>query len=369
MLAVLKEAGVVDAGGKGWMTILTGAYNSLTGVEIEEEKSLEEQELEFQAVVEHRHMDVNDIKFSYCTEFMVNGDVKEADVDRFRNFLSLKGDSLMVVEGDGLIKVHVHTNNPGLALEKALELGALSDIKIDNMKFQYEQIEKNKEAAKKASKKYSFVSVSAGDGIGQIFKELGVDSLVEGGQTMNPSTEDISKAINNSPGENVFVLPNNGNIILAAEQSKELSEKNVIVLPTKTIPQGISALFEFDESLSVEENEVNMRGAISEVKTGQVTYSVRDSEISGKKIKKDDFMGLREGDIVVAGEDKAKVIDELIDSMVDDDSSLISVLFGKDIPEEEAKELEDNLSNKYDDLDIEVVYGGQPIYYYIISVE
>lgn len=367
MLPVLKEAGVVDAGGKGLMTILIGGYNSLIGLENPVEDDLEEQEEKYQELVEHRHLDTENIKYSYCTEFMIQGDASDLDIERLRNFLSGQGDSLMVVNGEGLVKVHVHTNNPGRALEKALEIGILNDIKIDNMKLQYEKVkEKRRE---KPSKKYAFVAVSTGAGIGEIFKGMNVDRLVEGGQTMNPSTEDIVKAIEETNGENVFVLPNNGNIILAAEQSKELTDRNVIVIPTKTIPQGITSMFNFDESASVEENEENLREAIGEVKTGQLTYAVRDSEIKGNKIEEGDLIGLLEGDIIVNGKDREKVLEELMDSMVDEDSSLITLLYGEDVEDDKAREIEERLEELYSDMDIEVLYGGQPIYYYIISVE
>ena len=367
MLLVLKEAGVVDAGGKGLMTILIGGYNSLIGLENPVEDDLEEQEEKYQELVEHRHLDTENIKYSYCTEFMIQGDASDLDIERLRNFLSGQGDSLMVVNGEGLVKVHVHTNNPGRALEKALEIGILNDIKIDNMKLQYEKVKERRR--EKPSKKYAFVAVSTGAGIGEIFKDMNVDRLVEGGQTMNPSTEDIVKAIEETNGENVFVLPNNGNIILAAEQSKELTDRNVIVIPTKTIPQGITSMFNFDESASVEENEENLREAIGEVKTGQLTYAVRDSEIKGNKIEEGDLIGLLEGDIIVNGKDREKVLEELMDSMVDEDSSLITLLYGEDVEDDKAREIEERLEELYSDMDIEVLYGGQPIYYYIISVE
>ncbi len=368
ILPVLKEAGVVDAGGKGLMTILTGGYNSLMGIDIEIEE-YEDQEVKYQEIVEHKHLDTENIKYSYCTEFMVNANVSDLDVERFRAFLALQGDSLMVVKGDDLVKVHVHTNNPGKALEKALELGYLSDIKIDNMKVQYETRKAETESRKTVNKKYAFVAISTGSGIKDIFKDMNVDEVVEGGQTMNPSTEDIVKAIEKTQGENVFILPNNSNIILAAEQSKDLTDRNVIVIPTKTIPQGISALFNFDEAMGVEENEIALKEAIKEVKTGSITYAVRDSEMNGINIEKDDTIGLLEGDIVVNGKDRDKVLQELMDSMVDEDSSLITVLYGEEINKEDVDKLEDELVELYPDMDIEVQYGGQPIYYYIISVE
>ncbi len=364
MLPVLKEAGVVDAGGKGLMTIVTGIYNSLSGIEIVIIENNEEEQ--YKDVVEHKFLDTEDIKFSYCTEFMVNCDMSDLELEQFRNYLANLGDSLMAVKGEGLTKVHVHTNNPGKAIEKALTYGYLSDLKIDNMKLQYEKV---KEEKKKVDKKYSFVAVSTGEGIDKIFEDMNVDQIVTGGQTMNPSTEDIVKAIEKTSGENVFILPNNSNIILAAEQSKNLCDRNIIVLPTKTIPQGITAIFSFDEGASPEENESQMLEAIGDVKSGQLTYAVRDSEVNGTKIEKDDFIGLLENKIVVSGSTKEIAIDELIEKMVDEDSSLITIIYGEEISEDEVSQLEDKLVERYPDLDIEVLHGGQPIYYYIISVE
>ncbi len=372
MLPVLKEAGVVDAGGKGLMAVLMGAYNILTGLEEELEDSLVDQEQKFQEIIQHKdmdHLDAEDIEFGYCTEFIISGELEDLEIELFRNTLSNQGDSLMVVQSEDIVKVHVHTNNPGIALEEALKMGTLRDIKIDNMRLQYETVEKDKKEMDKTKKKYSFVSISAGEGIGEIFKGMNVDVLVEGGQTMNPSTEDIAKAIDNTNGENIFILPNNSNIILAAEQARDLSDKNVIVIPTRTIPEGISALFDFDESASVSENEEAMLEAISYVQTGQITYSVRDTEINGKKIFKDDIIGLTDGKITNNGKDIRIVSEELLESMIKEDSSLITILYGKDMEEEEAIKLEEKLILKYEDIDIEMIYGGQPIYYYIFAVE
>lgn len=365
MLPVLKQAGVVDAGGKGLIYVLTGAYNALAGIENIEIKP-EVKNIEKQDRTHHEHIDTDDIKYGYCTEFIINTNYK--DIETFREELSVQGDSLLVVGGEGLIKVHVHTNNPGTVLQKALSLGELNDIKIDNMRYQHEEILLKSELSK-PKKPYSFVAISIGEGIDEVFKGLNVDTLVSGGQTMNPSTEDILKAIENTTGENVFILPNNSNIILTAEQTKELSDRNVVVIPSKTIPQGIAALLAFDESKSLEENTDTMKEAITYIKTGQVTYSVRDTEFNNTKIQKDDIIGIAEGDIVASGKEINEVSIKLLENMVDEDTSLITILYGSDLSEEMAEDLEKHLSDLYDDLDIELICGGQPIYYYIFSVE
>lgn len=373
MLPVLKQAGVVDAGGKGFIYVLIGGYNVLAGIDDTYIKAKQE-EVEYKEIVDHKHLEMDDIKYGYCTEFMIDTDF--SDLDSFRGQLAIQGDSLMVVGGEGLIKVHIHTNNPGLALEKAILLGELKDIKIDNMRYQHKEVllkveleKKEKTKREKQSKKYSFIAISIGEGIDNVFKGLNVDVLVSGGQTMNPSTEDILNAIEDANGEYVFILPNNGNIILAAEQAKELSNRNIIVIPTKTIPQGISALLAFDDQQSSEENLKVMMEAISNVKTGEVTYSVRDTEFNNTKIKKDDIIGISEGDIISNGDDINEVATRLIEKMIDEDTSLITILYGIDLDEDKAYELENYLSDKYDDMDIEVVYGGQPLYYYVFSLE
>lgn len=366
-LPVLKQAGVVDAGGKGLLYVLLGAYYALSGKEI---IAIDIEEIDKEPEIRHagEHLDTDDIKFAYCTEFIINTDYK--DVESFREELSAFGDSLMAVGGEGLIKVHIHTNNPGTVMERALELGELTDIKIDNMKYQHEEILlKSGTAEYSIDKPYSFISISAGEGIDAIFKDLNVDVLVAGGQTMNPSTEDIIKAIDKTTGENIFIFPNNSNIILAAEQAKELSNRNIIVIPSKTIPQGISALLSFNELKTSEENIDEMMESIKNVKTGQVTYSVRDTEFNNTKINKDDIIGIFEDNIVSSGKDINTVSTRLIENMIDEDTSLVTILYGNDITYEFAKDLEEQLSEEYDDIDIELIYGGQPIYYYIFSVE
>lgn len=374
MLAVLKQAGVVDAGGKGLIYVLKGAYSALSGEEIISISS--EKQIDTKPLDGHeRDMQDSDIEFGYCTEFIVN--TKFDDIDSFRRELSTDTDSLLVVGGEGIIKVHVHTNNPGSILQKALNLGELSDIKIDNMRYQHEEILLKSELEEsqkdngdlEIDKKYSFISISTGKGIDDVFKDLNVDMIVSGGQTMNPSTEDILNAIDKTSGEYVFILPNNSNIILAAEQSKELSSRNIIVIPTKTIPQGISALLAFDEDETWEKNKDNMLETIENIKTGQVTYSVRDTEYNNTKISKDDIIGIAEGDIVSSGEEINKVAIKLLEKMIDEEISLVTILYGSDLSEEMAMELEENLLDNYEDIDIELIYGGQPLYYYIFSLE
>lgn len=367
LLPVLKQAGVVDAGGKGLMYIIKGAYNSLSGQEEYIIEPFVDEEQRYQDVVEHKDLKPEDIKYGYCTEFMIKTDSK--DIDELRRDLSVRGDSLMVVGGEGIIKVHVHTNNPGLALERALKTGALTDIKIDNMRMQYERVAEKKSEKSQVDKENAFVAISIGEGIDDVFKGLNVDVLVSGGQTMNPSTEDILAAINRTSGRNVFVLPNNSNIILAAEQAKELSDRNVVVVPTKTIPEGISAVLNFDEELTWSDNEKAMNEGIRSVKTGEVTFSVRDTEIDGKVLNKDDVLGIFGKEIVANGKDLVQVAEELLDRMIDEDTSLVTILYGEDLEETKAEEFASRIEEKYDDIDIELVYGGQPLYYYIFSVE
>lgn len=368
MLPVLKEAGVVDAGGRGLMIILTGAYNAITYKEFIDDDLLKVETAE-QKTVPQETFD-SDIKYGYCTEFMINTNID--DYQFFRNELSQFGDSLLVVGGEGLIKVHIHTNNPGLVLEKALALGELNDIKIDNMRYQHRHImdEKMQEIQGTGEQKeYSFIVVSMGEGLNNIFKELNVDYVIPGGQTMNPSTEDILTAVNKVNGKNIIVFPNNGNIILAAEQARELSDKNVYIIPTKTIPEAISSLLAFNPDLSVEENIQNMTEAMKNVATGQVTYSVRDSEINNKKINKNDIIGISKGEIVSNGTNIEDVSVELVKNLVKEDSSLITIFYGDMIEEDEANRLGERLEKEFEDIDVEVIFGGQPIYYYIFSVE
>src|SRR5699024_9874312 len=370
MLPVLKQANVVDAGGKGYMYVLEGMYNSLAGIENYE--NFEEETVE-EKYIDRQSIDTDKIEYGYCTEFIINAE--NADIDKLREELSIDAEFLLVVGGDDIIKIHIHTNNPGLMLEKGLKLGELSDVKIDNMRYQHEEVLLKDELLamedkkKEETKKFSFVSVSIGKGLDQVFKELNVDYVLSGGQTMNPSTEDILKAIDNTKGENIFILLNNKNIILTAEQTKELSDKNIIIIPTRSIPEGIGALLGFDESLSVEENEKNMTEYIEDVYTGEVTYAVRDTSYNDTKIDKDDIIGISDDEIVTSGKDINKVAKDLINRMMNDDISIISIFYGNNIEDKEVEKLADLLDEKYEDVDVEVVFGGQPLYYYIFSLE
>lgn len=379
MLPVLKQAGVVDAGGKGFMYVLIGAYNALSGIEIVENMV---EEIEVKTPTRRAPIETDDIKYGYCTELIIN--TKYQDINKLKKELSEIGDSLMVVGGNDLIKIHVHTNDPGLVLQKGTALGQLDDIKIDNMRYEHEEtLFKEEEIEEEISsnsidvdsleeletKKYSFVAISMGEGIDKVFKELDVDYIVSGGQTMNPSTEDIFKAIEKTKGENIFILPNNKNIVLAAEQTQDLTERNVVVIPTKSIPEGVSALISFDEDESVEENRENMLESIDDVTTGEVTYAVRDTKLNGKTIAKDDIIGISDGDILTHGKGINSVSEELILGQIDEDDSLLTIFYGKDIDEEAVEELIANLEGKLEDIDIETIYGGQPLYYYIFSVE
>ena len=373
MLPVLKQAGVVDAGGKGLIIVLTGAYNAITTKEDITLETFQKEVVESKPIPQH--IETSNIEFGYCTEFMINTD--EKNYEGFREELTKFGDSLMVVGGDGLIKVHIHTNNPGEVLEKALTIGELNDIKIDNMRYQHSHImehEQGKDLEKpgkldKEIKKYGLITVSIGEGLDTVFKELNVDYIIPGGQTMNPSTEDILNAIEQVNGENIIIFPNNGNIVLAADQAKELSGKKVYVFPTKTIPEGVTALISFDPELEIEENLANMEEAVSYVKTGKVTYAVRDTEIKDTKINKDDIIGISKGEIISIGNDVQQVSFELLKKIVNEDSSLITIFYGNGIEEDMALKLSNKVEEEFEDFDVEVVFGGQPLYYYIFSIE
>lgn len=364
MLPPLKEAGVVDAGGMGVLYILMGAAQALDGtldmglIPISEEKITDTSpEIEIGA----------DIRFAYCTEFFIKNlfsHVTEDDIDKLKGRLSNLGDSIVVVGDLDLIKVHVHTNMPGKALQLALRFGELSGIKIDNMKEQHRHV-----IIEKKQKEYGVVAVAMGDGISSIFKDLAVDYVIEGGQTMNPSIEDISKAVEQTNAKNVFVLPNNSNIILSAKQAQEISDSNIIVIPSKSIPQGLAAILAFNPDSDIDTNITNMTEAMESVSTGQVTYAVRDSEYNGITIKKDDIIGLADGKIVTAGKDIKEITISLLEKMLDDDSEIVTLLYGQEIDEEKAGQIVSFLEGKYPDLDIEMHPGGQPLYYYIISVE
>ena len=388
MLPVLKQAGVVDSGGQGLMQVLKGAYDGYLGKEITftAEKPAASRTVTGAA---NDEIDTADIKFGYCTEFiiMTSRVFTHEDEKEFKAFLSSIGDSIVCVADDELVKVHVHTNDPGLAIQKALTYGQLTSMKIDNMREEHqERVIKNaeREAIKQAEedrkereqedkskwKEYGFISVSAGAGIGEIFKGLGVDYLIEGGQTMNPSTEDMLNAIRRVPARNIFILPNNSNIIMAAKQAKQLTkDKEIFVIPTKTIPQGITAIINFVPDSSMEENAENMTESIKSVKTGQITYAVRDTMIDNIEIHKNDIIGLGDKGMLADGTDINDVAFETVCKMMSEDSELISIYYGQEIDEARAKELCDRLSEEFPSVDVEVNAGNQPVYYYFLSVE
>lgn len=392
LLPVLKQAGVVDSGGQGLVTILKGAYDALLGKELD---YTIESAGAGSGVVKISQQTEQDIKFGYCTEFIIvlNQSLKEKDELDFKAFLESIGDSIVVVADDEITKVHVHTNDPGLAIQRALTYGSLSKIKIDNMREEHQEKlikDAEKEAAKQKAadekrrsqqdalvqnaqqpkKEMGFVSVSIGEGINEIFKGLGVDYIIPGGQTMNPSTEDMLNAIEEVNADNIFILPNNKNIILAANQAASLmEEKNIFVIPTKTVPQGITALINYMPESSAEENAQRMTEEISNVKSGQVTYAVRDTLIDDKSIKQGDYMGIGDSSILSVGRDMETVTKEMTAQMVDEDSAIISIYYGEEVTEEAAKKLGADLETQYPDCEVEVHSGGQPIYYYVISVE
>ena len=383
MLPVLKQAGVVDSGGQGLMQVLKGAYDSLLGKEIDYEI---EDASKGSGVVKISEETEKEIKFGYCTEFIIvlNKPLTEAEEHEYKAFLESIGDSIVVVADDEIVKTHVHTNDPGLAIQKALTHGSLSKIKIDNMREEHQEklikdaeklaaqqkAEEEDAKADEPRKDMGFISVSIGEGMNEIFKGLGVDYIIEGGQTMNPSTEDMLSAIDHVNADHIFILPNNKNIIMAANQAATLVEdKDIIVLPTKTIPQGIVAMVNYIPDYSAEENKETMLAEIGNVKTGQVTYAVRDTEIDGKTIQQNDYMGIGDSSILSVGQDLKATTLEMVDAMVDEDSAIVSIYYGTDATEEAAEELGAIIEEKYPDVEVEINAGGQPIYYYVISVE
>ncbi|WP_392486445.1 DAK2 domain-containing protein [Haloimpatiens sp. FM7315] len=375
MLPALKEAKVVDAGGMGLLIILKAMKEAL---ETNNEYSLNKESYEKKEKKSALgNIDTKNIKYGYCTEFFVLGN--DVDVEKFKEELSLHGDSMVVVGLEDVVKVHIHTNDPGLILSKAVKLGELSKIKIENMREQHRNIlVSDKELAEntvkpivknKEKKKNAFISVVMGEGIANIFKDLGVDFVIEGGQTMNPSTQDILSCIDKVNAENIFVLPNNKNIIMSSNQAAELSDKNVFILPTKTIPQGISALAMFNNELSAEENLSSMKEVIDNVSTGKVTYAVRDTENDGKTIKQGDILGLVEEKITQVGNDVYDVCEDVISEIMDKDKELLTVLYGKDCDEKQVEKLIQNIENKYPDADVQSYSGKQPLFYFIVSAE
>lgn len=371
MLPVLKKAKVVDAGGMGLLVILEGMLDVLKG-NLQEKISLNDvQEVKYTAAQEFSG---DEIKFGYCTEFIILSD--KIEINSFRDDLEKYGDSIVAVSYEDVVKVHIHTNDPGLILSKAVKFGELSKIKIENMREQHRHLltdenllTKEDEEIFQEIKKFGFVSVAMGDGIINIFKDLGVDYVIEGGQTMNPSTQDILDCIEKINAENIFILPNNKNIIMAATQAAELSQKNIIVIPSKTIPQGITAITVFNPEMDAEDNKNEMIEALSKVVTGQVTYAVRDTEMDGKEISEGDILGLVEGRINEVGKDKYEVCEKIIHNVVDEDSELITVFYGNECDEQSVNELIEKLEEKYPALDVQSYNGQQPLYYFIVSVE
>lgn len=376
LLPVLKQAGVVDSGGQGLMQVLKGAHDALLGKEI----VFSVAGGDVQTVAPEVSTEEIDIKFGYCTEFIIMLEQKftiDTEMD-FKGYLESIGDSIVVVADDDIVKVHVHTNDPGLAIQRALTYGSLTSMKIDNMREEHQE-KVIKEAEKQAAentiadaprKQHGFISVSVGEGLSEIFKGLGVDYIIEGGQTMNPSTEDMLNAIDKVNADTIYILPNNKNIILAAQQAKQLTEdKEIIVIPSKTVPQGIAAVISFVADLSSEENSVNMTAEMENVHSGQVTYAVRDTVIDDKEIKEGDIMGIGDNGIEAVGSDITDTTLELIKAIADEDSEIISIYYGSDVTEEDAERLAEMIGGEYPDADVEVNFGGQPIYYYITSVE
>lgn len=403
MLPVLKEAGVVDSGGEGLMTILEGAFDALIGkVTYDFTNGFDTDGVEKKTVpdasglkltnsvgMDRKEIDTSHIKYGYCTEFiiMLEHEYNKQIEQEFKAYLESIGDSLVVVSDDEIVKVHVHTNHPGLAFERALTYGSLTSMKVDNMREEHREkviMEAEKMAADQAKerqvekeavipekrKEYGFISVSVGEGMNAIFKDLGVDYLIEGGQTMNPSTEDMLNAIDKVNADTIYILPNNKNIILAANQAQSMTEdKKIIVVPSKTAPQGVAAMIAFDPTKLAEDNLAVMVEEMANVKTGQVTYAVRDTNINGKEINAGDIMGMDDNGIQAVSTDVSVTVKELLAHMVDDEAELISIYYGEEIKEEDANQLAEYIEQTYSECDVEVNFGGQPIYYYILSVE
>ncbi len=384
LLPVLKEAGVVDSGGQGLLEIVKGAYDALVG------KDVSLSNIETEKIVStgagRKDISTGDIKFGYCTEFiiMLEKEYNLKTEEEFKAYLESIGDSLVVVSDDDIVKVHVHTNDPGLAIQRALTYGSLTKMKIDNMREEHneriimdaekaakeQKAQEQKPSEVKPRKKSGFIAVSMGEGLDEIFTGLGVDYIIKGGQTMNPSTEDMLNAIAEVNADNIFILPNNANIILAAEQAKQLTEnKKIYVIPSKTVPQGITAVINFIYDKSPEENAARMAQEMTKVKSGQVTYAVRDTSLDGKEIKQGNIMGIGDKTILSVGTDIKDTTIELIQCLADEESELISLYYGEEVNENEANELADQIMEIYPNLDVEIHYGGQPVYYYVLSVE
>ena len=377
MLPILKQAGVVDSGGQGLMQVLKGAFDVFLGKEVD---FTVEQPVASPAQTAGSKAEA-DIRFGYFTEFiiMLEKEYTAQTEKEFKTYLESIGDSIVVVSDEDIVKVHVHTNDPGLAIQKALTYGSLTKMKIDNMREEHQErlikdaekaAQEQKKEEKEPPKEYGFIAVSVGEGLSEIFKGLGVDIVIEGGQTMNPSTEDILKAVEQINAKTVYVLPNNKNIILAANQAASLTEdKEVVIVPSKTIPQGITALINFVEGQSGDENLQNMTEEMSKVKTGEVTYAVRDTQIDGKVIKENDIMGIGDAGISAVGQSVKGTTMDMLDDLIDENSELVSIYYGEGMSEEDAQELAEAVTASHAGIECEVNYGGQPVYYYIVSVE
>ena len=397
MLPVLKQAGVVDSGGQGLMQVLKGAFDALMGKEVDYTIETVSTGSSSQGTASNPYIDAQaeqEITFTYCTQFliMLEHPFTENQETEFKSYLESIGDSIVVVADDEIVKVHVHTNDPGMAMQRGLTYGSLTTIIIENMRLERDEkisamkekemqstanaeneiraAEENEPEVPAEEKEMGFISVSIGEGINEIFRGLGVDYIIEGGQTMNPSTEDMLNAIEKVNAKNIFILPNNKNIIMAANQAASLTEdKNIIVIPTKTIPQGITALVNYIPDSTPEDNAERMGEEIQLVKTGQVTYAVRDTVIDDKEIKQDDYMGIGDKGILSVGTDMEKTVLEMIGEMIDEDSAILSIYYGEEMNEDSANEIAEKVEEEYPDVEVEVHYGGQPIYYYVISVE
>ncbi len=376
MLPVLKQAGVVDSGGMGLMVVLRGMYAALTGEPVDGVSEVRAEGVPMPGEFVDDHDAIGEITFGYCTEFIVShprDDMRESEVVRLRRRLERIGDCVLVISDMNVVKVHVHTNEPGKALQYALELGELDAIKIDNMLEERREREAKQtaEAAARAAeqKEYGIVAVALGAGLTEIFRDLNVDQIVDGGQTMNPSIQDLAKAADATNARNVIILPNNTNIILAAQQASELTERKVIVLPTKSVPMGISAALAFDPALSPEENEAAMTAAADAVHTASITYAVRDTNYDGQEIHAGDIMAMVDNKLTLLGSDVSQVAQDVAETMVNGDSSLVTVYYGEEIAEADAQALRDALVERYPDCDVELQNGGQPLYYYLIAVE
>ncbi len=375
MLPALRDAGVVDAGGQGWIFFLEGALNVLKNGEVIKGSLKAGSAGKHQA---QKTVDTSSIKYMYCTEFIVEKKNPRVNVPLFRKTVENKGDCMLVIDDDEIVKVHIHTNHPGFVIENALLLGSLINIKIDNMKHQHKSLinqepQKEEKGTEKdpprESKPYAFVGVCAGDGLGEILKNLGVDIIVEGGQTMNPSTDDILASAEKAFADVIYVFPNNKNIIMAAEQAAKISEKNIVVIPSKSIPQCVTALMAFDAQKDAAQNEEKMKKALQNVKTGQITFAVRDTEIEGHEISEGDILGIAEGKIETVTKTVDETCTELVHKMVDDDSEFVTLYYGNEVGQEEAQALLEKFEEEYPDVEFSLQYGGQNLYYYIISVE